>query len=127
VTIDPTRPLDGLIRGSELVIISCSSGTTWSEAIALDAALLIYCDPRKTHLEPGFADDLAASCRWVRSAGELREEVAAIAASHGLGDRYRGSPEARRRFLERYVLHAPGRSPDVRAAEVLADLSATHG
>ena len=119
VRVDPSSPMELLMRWADLVVISCSSGTTWGEAIVLDAPLLVYCDPRKTVLEPGFAEDLAASCVWARDASSLVAEVETLAGGAEIGSSFCGTQEARARFLERYVLHRFGESPHVRAARAL--------
>jgi hypothetical protein len=107
IRIDVIRPLDEILRESDLVIVTTSSPTTWAEVIALKRPLILFCDPKQTFVTDEFAADLARICRWCRTPEELVAAVVRLAAEpdavikelHGVD---------RDTFIEHYVLGAHG-------------------
>jgi hypothetical protein len=69
-----------LIRQSDLVITDTSSGTCWSEVLALKKPLLLYNDPDQVRLLPHFASDLERACCWCKTTDLLLSVVRQLAA-----------------------------------------------
>jgi hypothetical protein len=110
VKIDDSSQLPRLIQQADLVVTDISSATTWNEALAAGAPLLLYCDPRQTPMADEFESDLSSACHWCRTPGEFRAAVSRLAADpHAfVAELSRIDPSP---FLAKYVLAgADGRS-----------------
>lgn len=104
ISINISQTLVSLIQASDIAIVDSSSGTTWSEVIALKTPLVVYCDPQQTRLMPHFAADLEQACYWCKTGDELLVAVRRLAHE---GERF--VQELRQfdtsDFIRKYILH----------------------
>ncbi|PIQ83371.1 MAG: hypothetical protein COV75_07795 [Candidatus Omnitrophica bacterium CG11_big_fil_rev_8_21_14_0_20_63_9] len=113
------RPLEELIRTSDMVLSDAHSATAWNEVLALGKPLLLYYNPEQTPLTPKFSADLERACVWCRSPEAFFATVQQLALEGQAFVAQARRPEASV-FLQRYVLNGSDGRCAQRAASFLS-------
>ena len=71
IKVDVKKPLQDLIHGSDIIISSTASPTTWEEVIGLKKPMILFTKAPMSSYADYFIRDLQKSCLWCRSEQSL--------------------------------------------------------
>jgi len=125
IAVDVATPMRQLIEFHDAVITTASNGTVWTEILALDKPLVLYCDPAQTPFLSHFPPHLDQACYWCKSGEELISAVTRLSRDRQ-SFLMELSKKCNKEFLRMYVLHKEdGRCVD-RVLSFLAQIRRRH-
>lgn len=110
--------LSDLLGEADVVVTATTSGTVWSEALALDLPLVLYCDPLQTPLTETFVGDLAGACHFCPDRSTFDAAVRLLARDGRAALPELVGPRAAD-FLRRFAIHRDDGGCVQRALDVL--------